>query len=599
MKYFFYPKTIIRIILTTMTAVLFFASCQKTIDIIETPTAPAVTPTDLTTKVSSGVSGFVTDENNTAVQNALVRVGTSIVQTDQYGYFEVRNVLVVKTAALVTVEKNGYFNGLKTYAATENKKAFFRIKLIPKNMSGSFAATTGGTVTLPNGLAVSLPASAVVVASTGVAYNGTVSVLSYFINPLANDLTNIMPGDLRGLDDAGALKGLTTFGMAAVELRSASGEKLQIAPGKKATLTVPLTGAVLAAAPSVIPLWYFDETVGLWKQEGSATKTGTSYKGEVSHFSFWNCDLPNAIVPLTFTVVSSAGNPLSNIHVEIVPTTPGSWSHVGGYTDSTGYVSVFVTPNNSYLLTLQGYPCNAPLYTQNFSVTTLPVALGNIIMPSTLTPIISGTVVNCNNNPVTNGRIIILNGYETHVVNLSVSGSYSYSSLFCGSGLAVNIIGEDIAGVQQSLPYSITLLGGANNIPPLQACGTSTQQFLNFSINGTPHNYTAPVDTFFHSGGGTNTSAFFEAYNSTFTNYSNFRISNAGIAVNSSQLLQNINTSFVSDSLQVTTPINVAITEYGLVGQFISGNFAGAFTGNPPTNTIYNVVCNFRIRRRF
>lgn len=241
MKYFFYPKTIIRIILTTMIAVLFFASCQKTIDIIETPTAPVVTPTDLTTKVSSSVSGFVTDENNTAVQNALVRVGTSIVQTDQYGYFEVKNVLVVKTAALVTVEKNGYFNGLKTYAVTENKKAFFRIKLIPKNISGSFAATTGGTVTLPNGLAVSLPANAVVVASTGVAYSGTVSVLSYFINPLANDLTNIMPGDLRGLDDAGALKGLTTFGMAAVELRSASGEKLQIAPGKKATLTVPLT----------------------------------------------------------------------------------------------------------------------------------------------------------------------------------------------------------------------------------------------------------------------------------------------------------------------------------------------------------------------
>lgn len=41
-----------------------------------------------------------------------------------------------------------------------------------------------------------------------------------------------MPGDLRGIDTDGYMKGLTTYGMAAVELTGAGGESLQIADGK-------------------------------------------------------------------------------------------------------------------------------------------------------------------------------------------------------------------------------------------------------------------------------------------------------------------------------------------------------------------------------
>jgi hypothetical protein len=43
----------------------------------------------------------------------------------------------------------------------------------------------------------------------------------------------------------------------------------------------------------------------------------------------------------------------------------------------------------------------------------------------------------------------------------------------------------------------------------------------------------------------------------------------------------------------------VNITEYGAVGQFISGNFTGTLTGAAPTNTPYNIVCSFRVRRYY
>ena len=242
------------------TSVLFF-SCQKELSI---DNGTGSLPPDLKTKISSSVSGFVTDENNAAVMGATVQFGSSATVTDKFGYFEAKNVQVVKNAAFVTVSKPGYFKGIKTYIAKEGKSAFFRIKLIPKTIVGNINGTSGGSVTLTNGLSIALPAGAVVNAATNVAYTGTVNVAAFWINPEAADLNKIMPGDLRGIDKDGSLKLLQTFGMAAVELTGASGELLQIATGKKATITLPIPASLTASAPASIPLWYFDETNGLW-----------------------------------------------------------------------------------------------------------------------------------------------------------------------------------------------------------------------------------------------------------------------------------------------------------------------------------------------
>jgi hypothetical protein len=106
----------------------------------------------------------------------------------------------------------GFFKGIKTYIATANKSAFFRIKLIPKTSAGTVNGTAGGVVTLTSGLSINFPASAVVNASTNAAYTGTVTVAAFYINPTATDLNSIMPGDLRGLNTDGELKLLTTYG---------------------------------------------------------------------------------------------------------------------------------------------------------------------------------------------------------------------------------------------------------------------------------------------------------------------------------------------------------------------------------------------------
>ncbi len=591
--------TITRLILPVM-AILFFASCQKEVsgDGSNTVLLP-----DFTVKVASSVSGFVTDENDAPVMGASVTAGTGSASTDKYGYFEIKNTQVVQTAAVVTVSKPGYFKGIKTYIAQTDKAAFFRIKLIPKTIAGTVPAATGGSVTLANGLSIVFPANAVVNASTNTAYSGTINVAAHWISPTATDLNLEMPGDLRGISADGSLKTLTTYGMVAVELTGTSGELLQIATGQKATLTMPIPSAILSNAPATIPLWSFDETKGLWKEEGQAVKSGSNYVGDVSHFSFWNCDVPANYVQFNCTVKNSDGIPISQALVKI--SVVGNPNNAGyGYTDSSGYVGGAIPANSQLLLEIfPGYFCNTAIYSQNFSSGTSNVSLGIITVNlSSGIATVSGTVTNCTGNPVTNGFIIsqIDNYYYRYA--LSNTGSFSFTSVLCNNTANAVFIAEDLTSLQQSTPVNQTLVPGANAIGNLQACGTSIQQFISYTIDGgTPVEFTFPTDSIGHYGNGS--TAINTIYGSRNTpspqSFVNFSFTNAGIGVGSVQTLEMFGSSEIGTQTSQPSSINVNITEYGAVGEFIAGNFTGIVVapGTPPVNK--TIACTFRVRRSF
>ena len=584
-------------------------SCQKDLD--ETLVDNINQIPNLTTKINSSVSGFVVDENNQAVAGASVVVYDKTTTTDDYGYFSVKNVSVVKTAAVVTVKKSGYFPGIKTYIATENKSAFFRIKLIPKLNSGSFNGLNGGTISLSNGMKIDFPINGIqdLLSSNSNPYSGTVYVSASYINPAASDINSIMPGDLRGINQEGSMKVLQSFGMVAVELKGDNGQALQIASGKKATLTFPIPSSLSTTAPASIPLWYFDESNGLWKEEGSATKVGNNYVGDVAHFSFWNCDVPSNFVQFNCTLVNENGQPIPYTWVKITNVNnPQSYTY--GLTDSSGFVAGAVPNNASLKLDVYTqFDCGTAAFTQTFSTTSSNVSLGNLTIPNTTahTANVSGTVTDCNNAAVSNGYIIMLKNNQYYRYNLSSTGTYNFSNLLCnGNSESVTFIAEDNSSNQQSTPFSFTINTGANAVPNIQACGTTTEQFINLNINGTNYNYSSPVDSFrFYVNTQTNpvsislSSTHFSQSGGTQVYYqTSFQISQANISVGSTQQLMNLYTSHVgNDSTSITSPINVQITEYGSVGQFIAGNFSGALIGGAPTSTIYNTSCTFRIRR--
>jgi hypothetical protein len=579
--------------------ILLFLSCKKASS-DGGGTVTASTPPDLTSTVNSAlVSGFVTDENEAAVKSAAVQIGTAFVTTDKYGYFEARNVNVIKNAATVSVTKAGYFKSIKTYIATADKSVFFRIKMIPKNNAGNVNGASGGAVTLSNGMAINFPAAGVVNAATNAAYTGTVNVAAYWINPTSNDLPRIMPGDLRGLNTDGNLQLLTTYGMAAVELTGSGGELLQIAAGKKVTLTMPIPAALVGSAPAYIPLWYFDEAKGLWKQEGSATKNGSNYVGEVSHFSFWNYGSPFDYVQFDCKVVNTAGQPIQNAIVKIsVVSNPVN--AIQGYTDSAGYVNMAV-PGLSQLKLEIFSPngCAAAYYSQMFTTGIIGnVSLGTIITNNTsLAANINGTANTCTGAPVSNGYLMLLNGNQYFRYPIANNGMFNFNIILCSAPYNVSIIVEDIINSQQSAPAVFNINAGNNNISSIQACGTSTFQYVDYTLDTTLHHYSNPADSILLSSSSAhNTLSFYSPANST--NYAVLGFSNTNIGIGSSQILDTISGPGFPFAYTRPAPILVNITEYGTIGQFVSGNFNGTIIGPAPFNRVYNLTCSFRYKRK-
>ena len=574
--------------------VVSFGSCQKELSGTNNPAEA-----DLGTKVRSNVSGFVTDENDAPVQGAAVKVGGQTITTDEYGYFEAGNAEVTKNAATVTVNKAGYFPGIRTYIAAANKAAFVRIKLLPKDNAGVINAATGGEVTLSNGLKIGLPANAVVNAASGTAYTGTVNVAAKWLDPTAADIDRIMPGDRRAIDENNTMKMLVTYGMAAVELTNGSGEKLQVAPGKKAKLTMPLPASIADAAPASIPLWHFDEAIGLWKEEGSAVKTGNTYEGEVSHFSFWNCDVPNNYVQLNLTLKDEGGNPVQYAYVKVTNTSDNTWAT--GITDATGYVQGAVPSNSQLLLEVfPAYNCGTAMHTQNVTTAGSNVSLGTITVDNTSSSAtISGTVTNCSGLPVTDGAVIVkMNNGWFNRYPLSNTGAFNISTILCNGSINADIIAEDNAAGQQSALTTHTINTGSNALGNIQACGISANQFVNITINGTTHSFTAPADSVAYYNNN-QTMSHVNAFRMAGTGASNsFNIifNNTGLGVGSSQAVIELNTSYIG-SATITPGTVVTITEYGAIGEFISGSFTTTATGTAPPNTVYTITGNFRLRR--
>jgi len=88
-------------------------------------------------------------------------------------------------------------------------------------------------------------------------------------------------------------------GMAYVELQSTSGELLQIKEGAVAELKILIPESLRTNAPDHVISSSFDEQLGLWKEEDTATLSGIYYVSTVTHFSCWSYNSSSPSIVLT------------------------------------------------------------------------------------------------------------------------------------------------------------------------------------------------------------------------------------------------------------------------------------------------------------
>lgn len=583
--------------------ILLLNACNKT----NTDSLAEIAINDNETVVA-GVQGIVVNENNVPVPGAAVKCGTASATTDSYGMFSFKGISIAKNNGYVKVSKTGYFNGNRTFVTTAGRTHLMRIKLLPKTNTGSFVASAGGVVTLSTGSKVTFVSNSITDAG-GTAYTGTVNVAMAWINPTAPDLGSIMQGDLRGVTVNGYERVLETYGMLGVELTGASGQELKIAPGKKAELSVTIPAALQATAPASIPLWHFDETKGRWIEEGTATKTGNNYVGSVAHFSFWNCDYGAAGINLCINLVNTNSQPLNNVTVRLRRANNLANSSYG-QTDSLGNVCGNVFANEILILDVLNQ-CGTSIYSQNigpFSVNTSINIVATIAAANIVT--FSGTLVNCNNAPVTNGSLFIYQsggyGYNFPVLN----GTFSVSLLNCtGTTVSYNLTGIDNSTLQNGNTITISSSGGSVNVGPVTACGNILNQFINMTIDGVPYTWTMPGDSIYAYDQG----PFYGYTNAPVINsiktapgmnsgMSLILLHNAAIGtypISSSSLSVSFSNPANSFSSQQITTVNPTVN-LTLIGTPGTGYLEGNYNINmlfQPGNIIRNVVCSFKVRR--
>ncbi len=236
------------------------------------------------------VSGQVTSTatGSPVVAGATVRTSAGATTSAADGSFSV--AAPVGDRSVVHVEAAGFAEAFPVARVTTSQTTGLGVRLLPIGVSRSVTVEIGGTVTVPNSTAqVTLPANGLVPKNGGAAA-GTVNVSVTPINPAVDP--RLMPGDFTGVS-AGGITPIESFGALSVDIRDASGTRYTLAAGKTATIRIPL-GTLSADPPDTIPLWFFDETTGLWQQEGAATLDGTGlnrfYTGTVTRISYWNAD---------------------------------------------------------------------------------------------------------------------------------------------------------------------------------------------------------------------------------------------------------------------------------------------------------------------
>lgn len=360
------------------------AGCKKDND--DTDPVPGNT-------TSAIVCGRVLNEWSQPVAYAEVSCGTTTVLTDVNGLYTLNPVGLPGERGVIRVSRSGYVTNYLGISPSSTVQ--YMDIILPAVQFESFNNGTGGTITVsPSGCKLIFPQDAVV-KEDGTPYSGQVLVHIDIANTGDSLYRLRFPGgDHQAVDLQNASVQFSTYSFAYIGLFTGAGVPLKMAPGKTASIQLPIPAAQVGSAPATTALCSFNETTALWEEEGVATKNGNYYEGTVSHFSFWGCGSLRAGAFLSGRVLDCNNNP---IPYTIVYFDNDNYA----FTNNDGYFSRKVPSNSSFPLYVP--PVNAlGVFSQTYTINSLSPRqqydMGDIVLqcPAYLT----GNLLGCNGTPV-------------------------------------------------------------------------------------------------------------------------------------------------------------------------------------------------------
>ncbi|NQY06701.1 MAG: hypothetical protein HRT68_11080 [Flavobacteriaceae bacterium] len=268
--------------------------------------------------------------------------------------------------------------------------------------------------------------------------------------------------------------------MIAVNLYSANGGNLNIDSNSPSILEFPIDSSTPNASDT-ISLWYFDENTGYWKGQGFATKDGDKYIGEVTHFTWWNCDWNMDFINLCFEIQTDGNddnNAVGNHYVEIIRNQK-SQMIFSGLTGSQGVNCGLIPPNENitvkvysdFMANLLHDRVYGPYATD--ATITIVTPTGSDIEETN----ISANVSTCIGVGLNNGYAYIFemnNPDASDYVEISmINGALDYNLLHCGNvdyGMIIYDLGSDLT--TDIIPLDLS--SGDINLGNVLACTTNS-----------------------------------------------------------------------------------------------------------------------------
>ncbi len=465
------------------TAILIIISCQRDDDFSggtdQLESIPETFSEYFGDEVSRDFLGTVIDKNNNPIEGVTITVGNQSVTTDINGTFILNEASVHQRFGYLKAEKAGYIHASRSMVPSNGFNKI-NIMMLEANVVGTVISGSMSTVALPNGSSVSFEGE--FITSDGNPYSGSVDVIMHHLDPTDQDMELQMPGMLYAQNDDGAERMLQTLGMLAVELRGSNGEELNIAQDSFSEIKIPVDNSLLQTAPNSIPLWYFDESGGYWKEEGEATLNGNVYTGQVSHFSFWNCDIPVETVNLCVLTTDQEDNPIGNL---VVSVSSNSYGTTSSLTNTNGTICGLVPKNENLELNIFNNDIcgDAPIYTQSIGPFTTDSNITIIIPddPDIIYETVTGIFNDCDGNPVTEGYVQLTYGNQTYV-DLVDDGIFEIKLSRCSNDNTFSITGTDYTNLQSTSEINYTFTTPTTNIGTISACN-SIDEFIYINID--------------------------------------------------------------------------------------------------------------------
>jgi hypothetical protein len=429
------------------------------------------TNTDGATETTS-LFGRIQDDTGGGLAGVVVSVPTQAGKadtTDANGFFSILRAKVPKGRAYVTATKAGYYRGARAETPSEDGTTRILLRMMKKTLH-TVNGAKGGKVSVAGGGTLDFPADAFVTEG-GSPFSGSVSVAADYINPDSGDFWDRFPGDNLGRGSDGKAASLVSAGVLRVELATSGGSALKLADGKPATLIFPKPAAV--DAPDAMPLWWFDDSAGIWREEGSAALKDGAYTGEVRHFSDWNLDFKGESGTIRVTVRCQA-LPLGGVVLRV--------GQKKGITDRFGVLRFINAPAVGPATRIEvlagdnggrffADKAAEVAVERNDTVATV------ITLDSPCPPELFGTLVGCDEKPV--------EGYVTVKWQGGLDLDYSQAGdwkTFPPMGRPLTLNASDIAGNALVPPRSVPALGDGQQLDlgAIRICGSLTSDFHDF-----------------------------------------------------------------------------------------------------------------------